>query len=66
MIIGAEQEFWILTTTCGSKLEHENEATRFRVLACFHIYWSKSKIIFDACVDEGCSAPLTVAHEKQT
>jgi hypothetical protein len=25
-----------------------------------------SKIIFYACVDEGCSAPLTIAREKQT
>jgi hypothetical protein len=39
---------------------------RFRVLAYFHIYWSKSKIIFYACVEEGCSASLTTAREKQT
>jgi hypothetical protein len=39
---------------------------RLRVYAYFHIYSSKSKIIFYACVDEGCSAPLIIAREKQT
>ena len=38
---------------------------RFRVYDYFHIYWSKSKILFYACV-EGCSASLTIAREKQT
>ena len=38
---------------------------RFRVLAYFHIYWSKFKILFYACVDEGCSASLTIARKKQ-
>ena len=71
-----KKEFWILTIKCGNKLKHEKEAEgpwpllapqpRFRVLAYFHIYWSKSKINFDACVEEGCSASLTIAHEKQT
>jgi hypothetical protein len=41
-------------------------SSRFRVQAYFHIYWSKSKIIFDARVKEGCSASLTTAREKQT
>jgi hypothetical protein len=40
--------------------------SRFRVLAYLHIYRSKSKIIFYACVEERCSASLTIAHEKQT
>ena len=39
---------------------------RFRVYDDFHIYWSKSKILFYACVDEGRSASLTIAREKQT
>ena len=39
---------------------------RFRVQDYFHIYWSKSKILFYACVEEGCSASLTIAREKQT
>ena len=53
-----KKEFWILTTKCGNKRKHENEAEgpwprgamvpqpRFRVLAYFHIYWSKFKILF--------------------
>jgi hypothetical protein len=64
-----KKEFWILTIKCGNKLKRENEAEapqpRFRV-GYFHIYWSKSKIIFYSCVEEGCSAPLTIAREKQT
>ena len=39
---------------------------RFRVYDYFHIYWSNFKILFDACVVEGCSASLTIAREKQT
>ena len=39
---------------------------RFRVQDYFHICWSKSKILFYACVEEGCSASLTIAREKQT
>ena len=39
---------------------------RFRVLDFFPIYWSKSKILFYACVEEGRSASLTIAGEKQT
>ena len=30
----------------------------------FHIYWSKSKILFYACVEKGYCASLTIAHEK--
>jgi hypothetical protein len=41
--------------------KHENEAE-----GPFHIYWSKSKILFYACVEEGCSAPLKIARGKQT
>ena len=39
---------------------------RFRVQDYFHICWSKPKILFHACVEEGCSASLTIAREKQT
>ena len=39
---------------------------RFRVYNYFHIYWSNFKILFYACVVEGCSASLTIAREKQT
>ena len=38
----------------------------FRVQDYFHIYWSKTKILFYACVEERCSASLTIAREKQT
>jgi hypothetical protein len=36
--------------------------------SCFSLFphvLAKSKIIFYAC-EEGCSAPLTIAREKQT
>ena len=39
---------------------------RFRVYDYLHIYWSKSKLLFYACVEEGRSASLTLAREKQT
>ena len=39
---------------------------RFRVQDYFHIYWLKSKILFYSCVEEGCSASLTIVREKQT
>ena len=39
---------------------------RFRVQDYFHICWSKPKILFHACVEEGCSVSLTTAREKQT
>ena len=39
---------------------------RFHVQSYFHIYWSKSKILFYACIEEECSASLTIAHEKET
>ena len=39
---------------------------RFRVYDYFHIYWSKSKILFFSCVEKGRSASLTIAREKQT
>ena len=66
-----KKEFWILTNKCGNKLSHENEAPgaarepRYRVKAYFHIYWSKSKLLFYECVEEGCSASLPIAREKQ-
>ena len=39
---------------------------RFHVYDYFHIYWSKSKNLFYACIEEGCSASLTIVREKQT
>ena len=38
----------------------------FRFYDYFHIYWSKSKILFYACVEEGRSASLTIARDQQT
>ena len=43
-----------------------NTKTRLNGHGYFHIYWSKSKILFYACVEEGCSASLTIVREKQT
>jgi hypothetical protein len=58
-----KNEFWILTIKCGNKLKHENEAEGPWPL----IYWSKSKILFYACVEEeGWSAPQAITREKQT
>ena len=34
-------------------------------LRLFHIHWSKSKILFYAYVEKGCSASLTIARKKQ-
>jgi hypothetical protein len=48
------------TKTPGHDLE-----PRFRLKGYFHIYWSKSQIFFRACVEEGCSASLCIAHEKK-
>jgi hypothetical protein len=39
---------------------------RLRVYAYFHIYSSKSKILFYACVDEECFASLAIARVKQS
>ena len=39
---------------------------RFRVYDYFIIDLSKSKSLFYAWVDEGCSASPTIAYEKQT
>ena len=36
--------------------------SRFRVQDYFHIYWSKSKILFYACIEDGRSASLTIAR----
>ena len=55
-----KKEFRILTIKHGNKLEIENEAeghgtsASVSCLSVFHIYCSKSKILFHACVDEGC------------
>jgi hypothetical protein len=48
-------------------LEPYDLEPRFRVNAyiSFHIYLSKAKNIFCACVEEGCSASLCIAHEKK-
>ena len=65
-----KREFWILINKCGNNVKHENEVEgpwpRFRVQDYFHIYWSKSKILFYACAEEACSAFLNIAREKQT
>jgi hypothetical protein len=54
-----KKEFWILTIKCRNKLKHEMAPLGPHLLV-------KSKIRFDACVKKGCSAPLTIAREKQT
>ena len=65
-----KKEFWILTNKCENNLKYEKGTMackpRFHVKAYFHVCWSKSKILFYACVEEGCSASLTIASEKQT
>ena len=55
--------FWLLNVeiSLNTKTRLGGMAPRFHVLAYFHIYWSKSKIIFYACVEEGCSAPPTIS-----
>jgi hypothetical protein len=62
-----------LINKCGNKLKHENEAEGprgamalslgfvFKFISTFN-----SQNPFYACVDEGCSASLTIAREKQT
>ena len=68
-----KREFWILTNKSGNDVKHENEAEGpwplrlvfvFKIIFTFR--WSKSKILFYACVEEGCSASLTIVYEKQT
>ena len=51
-----------MTIKHGNRLKHENEpeghgsSASVSFLSLFpHLYWSKSKILFYACVDEGCS-----------
>jgi hypothetical protein len=50
-----------------NNLSHGNKAPalplepRFRANAYFHIYWSKSKILFYDIFEEGCSASLPIA-----
>jgi hypothetical protein len=64
-----KKEFWILTIKCGNNIKDENEAkggplASFSCLSLFpHLILT---ILFYACVEERCSAPLTIAHEKQT
>ena len=56
-----KKEFCILTNKCGNNLKHENEAENpwpFGLVFMFKIIYT--------CVEEGCSASLTIAREKQT
>ena len=48
---------------CG--LRSHGYSASFSCLRLFP-HWSKSKILFYACVEEGHSASLTIACEKQT
>ena len=62
-----KKEFWILTNECENNLKHENEAKGplslvFVFNIIFRFIRSKSKILFYACVDEGCSASLTIVY----
>ena len=67
-----KKEFWILTNKCGNNLKQVNGAEwpwplslvfAFKVISTFIGQISK---FFFACVEEKCSASLTIAREKQT
>ena len=63
-----KKEFSILTNKCGNKLKHKNEA-EYPWLSCLRLFphsLVKIQNSFCACVEEGCSASLTIAREKQT
>ena len=66
------KKFWILTNKCGNNLKHEIEAGEpwpFSLVFVFKIIFpfiGQNPKFFYACVEEGCSASLTIAHEKQT
>ena len=67
-----KKEFWILTNKCGNNLKHENETEEpwlFSLVFVFKIistFIRQNLKFFYACVEEGCSASLTIAGEKQT
>jgi hypothetical protein len=51
------------------RLKHENEAGPLSLVFVFKlisILNSQNPKFFYACVEEGCSSPLTTAREKQT
>ena len=63
------KRFWTLTNKCGNYLKHENEAEwpwRLSLVFVFKIISHllvKIQNSFYACVEEGCSAYLTMARE---
>ena len=68
-----KKECWILTNKCGNNLKHKNEAKEpplfslvfvCKIISTF--IGQNPKFFFYACVEEGCSACLTIAREKQT
>ena len=67
-----EKEFWILTNKCGNNPKHENEAegpwpvTLVFVFKIISTFIGQNPKFFHACVEEGCSASLAIAREKQT
>ena len=67
-----KKEFWTLTNECENNLKHENEAkgpwplASFSCLTSFPDLLVKIQNSLYACVDEGCSASLTIVYEKQT
>jgi hypothetical protein len=71
-----KKEFWILTNKCANNFKHENEAEGPRgakrghgpsaSFSCLSLFPHLIVKVVYACVDEGCSASLTIASEKQT
>ena len=68
-----KKECWILTIECENNVKDENEAKGPWPLNLVFVFNIISRFIspnpkfsFYACVDEGCSASLTIVYEKQT
>ena len=67
-----KKEFWVLINKCRNNHKHENEAEEpwlFSLVFVFKIistFIGQNPKFFDTCVEEGCSASLTIACEKQT
>ena len=68
-----KKEFCILTNKCGNnllntktRLSQEEPWPLVFVFKLIFTFNSQNPTFFYACVEEGYSAPLTIAHEKQT
>ena len=66
------KDFLLLNNKCRNKPCHKyvervlTPEPRSRVMAYFHIYWSRWKILFHALVEEGCFTFLHMARESKT